>query len=197
MTRSWAELPKGRVVRLNGVNADIVALSIDPLPDDAPAIVTYFADGVRTSAEMVASVLRELEKAAIGLFPVWLPGAEDIGTPGSTAGGAAVSAVRALALRLASVTGHFGPFLADLAERSLRGADRPTVRSTRRSAGFAPEVRAAGLARVLAAGFGRSHASILVRVQAGLSPSPRRSWSRGASGSPIGASSEYGSPAPR
>ncbi|GHH72847.1 hypothetical protein GCM10017673_28410 [Streptosporangium violaceochromogenes] len=176
-------------MRLNGVNADVVALSIDPLPDDAPAIVTYFADSVRTSTEMVTSVLRELEKAAIGLFPAWLPGAEGIGAPVNTAegtpghaaggmghageravGGAAVSAVRALALRLASVTDHFGPFLADLAERSLRGAGRPSVRSTRRSAGFAPEVRAAGLARVLAAGFGRSHASILVRVPAGLSP---------------------------
>lgn len=236
MTRSWAELPRGRVVRLHGTNADTIALSLDPLPDDAPAVVTYFADDARSVAEMVTSVLCELEKAAISLFPAWLPGAEGINGPG----GAGRSAVRALALRTASVTGHFGPFLADLAERSLHGVDltepslrnanpaepslrnaNPTepvldrvepslgrvgpaglsfrgaepssrgtepssrgadlagsshygalpqsARRTRRSTRFTPEVRIVGLARVLAASFGRSHASILVHVPTGLS----------------------------
>jgi very-short-patch-repair endonuclease len=219
VTRSWAELPRGRVVRLHGTNADTIALSLDPLPDDAPAVVTYFADDARSVAEMVNSVLCELEKAAISLFPAWLPGAEGIDGPG----GAGRSAVRALALRTASVTGHFGPFLADLAERSLHGVDPaepslrnadpaepplgrvdpssgraepaelpfrgaepssrgvdlarsplhgaspPSARRTRRSARFTPEVRIVGLARVLAASFGRSHASILVHVPTGLS----------------------------
>ncbi|SNT24754.1 Protein of unknown function [Streptosporangium subroseum] len=197
---------------LHGTNADTIALSLDPLPDDAPAVVTYFADDTRSVAEMVTSVLCELEKAAISLFPAWLPGAEGIDGPG----GAGRSAVRALALRTASVTGHFGPFLADLAERSLHGVDLaepslrnagpagsspgraepeglpfrgaepssrgvdparsplhgsspPSARRTRRSARFTPEVRVVGLARVLAASFGRSQASILVHVPTGLS----------------------------
>jgi very-short-patch-repair endonuclease len=209
VARSWAELPRGRVLRLHGTNADTIALALDPLPDDAPAVVTYFADDARSAAEMVASVLRELEKAAIGLFPAWLPGAEGIDGPGGAGG----SAVRALALRMASTTGHFGPFLADLAERSLRNTDLSlrgaepsrrgaelaepflgraglvglslrgadlarsaprdvspsTARRARRPTRFAPEVRIAGLARVLAASFGRSHLSILVNVPAGLS----------------------------
>ena len=205
MARSWAELPRGRVVHLHGADADSIALSLDPLPEDAPAVVTYFADDARSASEMVTSVLCELEKAAISLFPAWLPGAEGIDGPG----GAGRSAVRALALRTASVTGHFGPFLADLAERSLsgvdlaeqslrntnpaesppgsanpaespfgrveptglsfRGAEPPPARRTRRSARFTPEVRVVGLARVLAASFGRSHASILVHVPTGLS----------------------------
>lgn len=207
MTRSWAELPKGRVIRLYGANADTIALSIDPLPEDAPAIVTYFADGARSAGEMVTSVLGELERAAIGLFPAWLPGAENIGVPG----GAGARAVRVLARQMASVTGHFGPFLAELAELSLRTAEPPrrivgpsrrgtgpslctaepprrvvgpsvhdaepshrgagpfTVEKADRAAGFAPEVRAAGLARVLAASFGRPHTSVLVRVPDGLS----------------------------
>ncbi|MDP9848288.1 endonuclease domain-containing protein [Streptosporangium lutulentum] len=144
--------------------------------------------------------MSELEKAAVGLFPAWLPGAEDIGGPGGAGG----SAVRALALRTASVTGHFGPFLAHLAELSLRdteasphrpgpfshdveppahgtgqtphdiepparGAGQTPARRSRRSTRFAPEVRAVGLARVLAAAFDRSHTSIIVHVPAGLS----------------------------
>lgn len=161
MTWSWAELPTDRVVRLIGANADVLSLSIDPLPDDAPVIVTYVAGESCSAVEMVAEVLCELEMAAVGLFPAWLPGAEGIDAPG----GAGVSAVRALALRAASVTDHFGPFLADLAELSLESAREG---GSRRSVRFGPEVRAAGLARVLAASFDRRHASILLQVPEGL-----------------------------
>jgi very-short-patch-repair endonuclease len=148
------------------VNAEAVALAIEPLPQGAPTIVTYFTKEAHTAAEMVAEVLNELEAVAIGLFPAWLPGAEGIGGPQ----GANPSAVRTLALRLASATHHFGPFLADLAERALGGAVPSGEDVTGRSTRFAPEVRAAGLARVLAASFHRSHASILVRVPMGLPP---------------------------
>ncbi|WP_440071286.1 endonuclease domain-containing protein [Streptosporangium sp. OZ121] len=176
MAGSWAELPIGRVVRVHGADADAIALSIDPLPDDTPAIVTYFAGDTRSMTEMVSSVLRELEKAAIGLFPAWLPGAEGIGGPG----GAGRRAVRVLALRTASATEHFGPFLADLAERALRDAGTPARRTPRearaqRSPGFAAEVRAAGLGRVIAASFGRSRAAVLVHVPADLSPAAEES----------------------
>lgn len=159
MALSWVDLPIGRVVRLSGMNADATALSIEPPPDGAPAILTYFPDAASSVAEMVATVLRELEKAAVELFPAWLPGAEGIDGPG----GAGVRAARALAMRLAATSHHFGPFLADLAELSLAGPPR-------RPARFGAEVRAAGLARVLASSFGRRDASILLQVPEGLSP---------------------------
>ncbi|MFI7450371.1 endonuclease domain-containing protein [Nonomuraea sp. NPDC049714] len=152
--RSWTELPVGRVVRLDGADAEAVALAIDPLPEDAPAIVTYTATEERSTTSLVDAVLNELEAAAAALFPAWLPGAEGISGPG----GVSVPAVRTLARRKAAGGADFGPFLAGLAERALTG--RPSV--------FPPEIRAAGLARVLAAGFGRSHTSLLVRVPEGL-----------------------------
>jgi very-short-patch-repair endonuclease len=155
---SWEDLPIGRVVRLPGVNADTTALSIEPPPDGAPAILSYFPGAARSVAEMVAAVLGELEKAAVELFPAWVPGAEGLDGPG----GGGVHAVRTLALRMASAGHHFGPFLAHLAESSLTGVVRPSSR-------FSPEVRAIGLARVLAEGFGRPRAAILVQVPGGLS----------------------------
>ncbi|MEV7968419.1 DUF559 domain-containing protein [Sphaerisporangium sp. NPDC088356] len=157
------------------MNADVTALSVEPPPDGAPAILTYFPDAARSVAEMVSTVLRELENAAIDLFPTWLPGAEGIDGPG----GAGVRAARALAMRLASTSHHFGPFLADLAELSLAAPPRGTTRSgpeaTRfgaeaRATRFGAEARAAGLARVLASSFGRREAAILMQVPEGLTP---------------------------
>ncbi|GAA3801356.1 hypothetical protein GCM10022226_21320 [Sphaerisporangium flaviroseum] len=169
---SWEDLPIGRVVRLPGVNADTTALSIEPLPDGAPAILGYFPGAARSVAETVAAVLGELEKAAVELFPAWVPGAEGIDGPG----GGGVNAVRALALRMASAGHHFGPYLAYLAESSLTGVVRPFSR-------FSPEVRAIGLARVLAEGFGRPRARSSSRVRAGSPtrrPAPARRVRRAA-----------------
>ncbi len=152
--RSWTVLPVGRVVLLDGADADAVAAAIDPLPPDAPAIITYAAVAERSITSLVTTVLDELETAAAALFPAWLPGAEGISGPG----GANVPAVRTLARRKAAGGEDFGPFLAGLAERALTG----------RPGRFPAEIRAAGLARVLAAGFGRSRTSLLVRVPDGL-----------------------------
>lgn len=157
MARSWAELPIGRVIGLPGVNA--AAPAVEPPPGDAPAILTYFPEAAPSVAAMVSAALSDLQTAATELFPAWLPGAELIEGPG----GAGARAVRALALRLASASHHFGPFLADLAELSLAG-------DARRAPRFGPEVRAAGLARVLAAGFGRRHTAILVGTRGALTP---------------------------
>ncbi|MEW9530201.1 endonuclease domain-containing protein [Microbispora sp. NPDC049125] len=159
MARSWVELPTGRVILLGRAAAEAVALSVEPLPDAAPAVITYFPRPTRSAADAVSAALAELESAAADLFPAWLPEADGIDGPG----GANVAAVRALASRTASVTRNFGPFLADLAERALRG-------SAAASGGFAPEVRAAGLARVLARSFGRDRVALLFHVPAGLSP---------------------------
>lgn len=178
MARMWTRLPVGRVVRLGGASSEDVMLALEPLPDDAPAIVTYGPPPASSVSELVTALLAELETAAVELFPSWLPGAEGI----TGSGGASVPAVRALALRTASATRHFAPFLADLAELSLRGATRDGTNGGSRggtnSGGrggtnrrrFPPEVRAAGLARVLAAGFHRDRAAIVIHVPRGLSP---------------------------
>ncbi|MFC7099151.1 hypothetical protein ACFQQB_00795 [Nonomuraea rubra] len=78
--RSWSELPVGRVVRLDA-DAEAVAVSIDPLPPGAPAILTWLPGEPRSVAGLVASVLRELDEAAIALFPAWLPEAAGIEGP--------------------------------------------------------------------------------------------------------------------
>jgi very-short-patch-repair endonuclease len=93
-----------------------------------------------------------MEVVAGQLFPAWLPGAEGI----TASAGAARSAVRALALAHAAHTVQYGPFLADLAIGALAGSAAYTRRHQ-------PEVRARGLARVLATSFGRSACALLLR----------------------------------
>jgi very-short-patch-repair endonuclease len=158
VVRLWEDLPIGRVVRLTGGSPAALALTLVPLPDSAPTIVTWRPRAVSSQSSAVTAALDELETVAIGLFPAWLPGAEGIDGPG----GANVAAVRELAARTASSTSHFGPYLAGLAERALRGSTAPTGR-------FLPQVKAPGVARVLAASFARPAAALLVEVPEGLS----------------------------
>jgi very-short-patch-repair endonuclease len=68
----------------------------------------------------VGAVLDAVEAAVVGLFPAWLPEAEGI----TGIGGSSEPAVRALALRVGSTTEHHGPYLAELASRSLRQDER-------------------------------------------------------------------------
>lgn len=168
VTGFWADAPPGRVTCLVGAVPAAVALGLDPLPAGAPATVTWRPAGAavasRSMARVVGELLGELEAVAAGLFPAWLPAAG--GLDGRD--GARVPAVRALAMRRAATTEHFGPFLADLAEWSLdRAAGGPPVR-------FSAEVRAAGLARVLADSFQRRHAALLVDLPDSLSPDARQ-----------------------
>jgi len=151
--RSWTDLPVGRVIRLVGATPEEIANSLSPLPEGAPAVLTLLARPATAPAEVVAAALGELDAMAAHLFPDWLPGGREI----RESGGAGVAAVRSLALRTASTSQHFGPFLADLAVGALTG--RPVTPGK-----FAPEVRAAGLARVLATSYGRSHIALLVHV---------------------------------
>jgi hypothetical protein len=155
---SWARLPAGRVVRLDGPAAQALELILDPPPPGAPAVVTYRVAAIRSTLDLVEEILRELEQVAVEVFPAWLPEAAGITAPG----GAGVAALRSLALRRGTSTGHFGPFLADLAEQALR-------RSGRRSR-FPVEVRAAGLARVLTAAFGRDSTALRLHATATLCP---------------------------
>ncbi|MEV0459879.1 endonuclease domain-containing protein [Catellatospora methionotrophica] len=164
----------------------MIELAMSPLPEDAPAVLTFRPPVSAAAAEVVACALDELETAALRLFPAWLPTAEHLEGPG----GAGVPAVRALAAEVAATTRHFGPFLADLAEQALRALpDRRRVATTvtptsavgpdgwaggdqagpvprrRPIAGrFAPEVRATGLARVLGESYRRPYVALLVEV---------------------------------
>lgn len=186
MTAGWTPPPAGRVTRLRGASTEAVELALSPLPACAPAVLTFYPPPADTAALLVGSALDELERAALRLFPAWLPAAEHL----EGAGGAAPGAVRALARELAAASAHFGPFLADLAERALRSrqdqavpapsATGPATRGprsapeTRPGSRFAPEVRAAGLARVIAAGYGRADAALLVDVPDGLTEAQQR-----------------------
>ncbi|GII88006.1 hypothetical protein Ssi03_59960 [Sphaerisporangium siamense] len=181
VAHSWAELPADRVVLLAGAGAAAHALTAEPPPDAAPAILTCVPVVARSVAEAAGHMLDALQDAALDLFPAWLPDAAGI-----QAGAAGTLAVRALALRTAATSPHFGPFLAALAESALHHTDGtprrtasggpPDARSGgfpgarsgtgafARTSRFGPEVRAAGLARVLAAGFQRSGTALLVPV---------------------------------
>jgi very-short-patch-repair endonuclease len=153
----WGELPIGRVVRLVGASPAALALTLVPLPAEAPAVVIYRPSPLDSAGDVAAGALDELEGAALGLFPAWLPDATGI----RGIGGAAIAAVRTLAMRAAPTTAQFGPFLADLAERALRHRQSGSGR-------FSPEVRAAGLARVIGRSYDRSAAALLIEVPANL-----------------------------
>ncbi|WP_203993291.1 endonuclease domain-containing protein [Sphaerisporangium rufum] len=170
MPLSWGDLPVGRVLRLAGadsaIDANVMALLLDPLPENGPAIVTATAAGGDSVPAMVASVLGDLETLALGLFPAWLPEAERLSGPG----GGGTAAARTLAMRLASGSRHFGPFLADLAARAVQHRG-PLVPGRPAAAGrvFPAEIRAAGLARVIASTFGRESAALVMYVPEHLS----------------------------
>lgn len=141
---------------LTGVDADALTVALDPLPAEAPAVITYRPAARGTQAAYVAEVLALLETSAIQLFPAWLPGWDAV----SGRGGANLAAVRVQALRLADHTHHFGPFLAELAAHALTGRTSATT--------FPPESRAAGLTRVLAASYDRVDVVLLIDVPAGM-----------------------------
>lgn len=163
----WTVPPARQVSYLTGVHPELLDVALDPLPASAPAVVRFRpAAGIRAAGQ-VEMLLDELERAAVTLFPRWLPGAERL--DGSA--GLGVAAVRALAARTAARSSTFGPFLMDLAEHGLRGPSGEPVglRSGRRSR-FPPEVRAAGLGQVIAGAYGRESCALLVTVPDGLAP---------------------------
>jgi hypothetical protein len=158
VAHAWAELPIDQPVVIEGPTASALALSLEPLPADAPAVITYEAAAPSRPADLIDDLLDRLDQVARELYPAWLPAAAVIDDPA----GAGVSAVRSIALREARHGGNFGPFLADLAERALRGAaghDR-----------FTPETRAAELGKVLASSFARGRIAILIRLPTDLMP---------------------------
>ncbi|MEU4781317.1 DUF559 domain-containing protein [Micromonospora sp. NPDC023633] len=148
----WAALPPRQVSHLPDIDAELLHVGLDPVPVAAPVVVRYHVPDHSGFTDLLAAVLDELDHAALQMFPRWLPGAERL----DGAGALGAAAVRSLASRAAARSAHFGPFLADLAERALDGKDR------RRRPRFPAEVRAAGLARVIADAYERDGCVLLV-----------------------------------
>lgn len=161
--RWWAEPPSGQATYLAGVDPALLSVGLDPLPPGAPAVVRFRpAPGLRIG-QHVSAFLDALDRAALELFPRWLPGAERLDGPS----GLGVAAVRALAERVAARSDHFGPFLAATAERALRTkGGGPAARRPR----FPAEVRARGLGAIVAAAYRRTSVAVLADVPHGLTP---------------------------
>jgi very-short-patch-repair endonuclease len=160
----WTKAPPGRVVRLVGVDAPTLDLVLESLPDEAPAVVTYRPSVVASAGAVVREALGELESLAISLFSAWLPEALYIEGQSS----ASVAAVRALAHQAAEHHESYGPFLAELAERAQRAAPRASSR-------IPAEVRAAGLAKVIAASLDRAQVAALIYLHDDLTVRGERS----------------------
>lgn len=159
----WNVLLAGPVSYLAGADPELVGVALDPAPAGAPAVVRFRPTGAGSSVDQVSALLHELDSAALTLFPRWLPGAERLDGPH----GLGISAARALAGEAAARSANFGPFLADLAARAMQRASAPRSR-------FPAEVRAAGLARVIADAYGRDSLAVLVDVPLGLSSDEER-----------------------
>ncbi|QSB16747.1 DUF559 domain-containing protein [Natronosporangium hydrolyticum] len=152
MVLSLAEIPTDQVVWIKDLYPDDVDRAVATAPPDAPAVIVQRPTGPWRQRMIVAGSLDNMEVVAGQLFPAWLPAAEGI----TTSAGAAPAAVRAVAIEHAASTSQYGPFLADLAAGAL-------ARSVAYTGRHHPEVRALGLARVLAASFGRSTCALLLR----------------------------------
>ncbi|MFG1840567.1 endonuclease domain-containing protein [Micromonospora sp. NPDC049175] len=151
----WAAPPMRRVSHLPAVDPEVLRVALDPLPPAAPTVVHFRPATVGPLVDLVDDLLDQLDTAALAMFPSWLAGADRFESEGTLG----VAAVRALAAHAAARSRHFGPFLADLAERALRGPRRPAGRSH-----FAPGVRAAGLARVLAEAYDREGCVVVIAL---------------------------------
>jgi very-short-patch-repair endonuclease len=151
MATHWWQVPPSRQVSyLANADAELLGIGLDPLPDGAPAVLQFRPAAAESFTGQIDLLLDELDRAAIALFPRWLPGADDIDRHD-------VASVRALAQRMAEQSHHFGPFVVDLAIRAAQGGSSPTSR-------LLQEVRAAGLSRVIAAAYGRDSAAILMEI---------------------------------
>jgi len=78
-TVPWSRVSTERVVRLGGLTSDQLAISLDPLPDDAPVVIAYqVTPPCPAPIAIVDGVLIKLETLARELFPAWLPGGDAI-----------------------------------------------------------------------------------------------------------------------
>lgn len=152
---SVTHVPTDRVVRLAGLTDEQLAVGLDPLPEGAPVVIRYRIDPREPSQRaIVDDALAGLESMATSLYPAWLPEAASI----ETSADFDLRVVREVAHRRAGTSAHFGPFLADMAEAAQSGR-APDDR-------LAPDVRATGLARIIADSYRRSGVVLLVGAPA-------------------------------
>jgi very-short-patch-repair endonuclease len=148
---SLAHIPVDRVIRLAGLTDEQLTVSLDPLPDGAPVVIRYRIDRPGLSQHhVVDDALTGLENVGLNLYPAWLPDSGAI----TTSSDFDLRVIRELAYRHAADSTHFGPFLADMAEAAQAG------RVPDRRLG--PEVRAIGLARIIADSYQRAGVVLLV-----------------------------------
>jgi len=160
----WTAPPAGQVSYLVGADPELLDIALDPLPAAAPAVIHVRPATSGRLGHHIDVLLDELDRAAVVLFPRWLPGAERLDGSGNLG----IAAVRALAEQEAARSPIFGPFLGDLAERSLLGRTGDGAR-------FPAEVRAAGLARAIASAYGRDTTVLLIEVPDELTAGDERS----------------------
>lgn len=146
---SWG-LPRDRAVCLVGAPGDAIAVALEDLSDTAPALIRVHVEPRDRQSAVIEQVLSALTTIAIELFPAWLPDASSITGRSSLD----FAAVRIHARRLAATSDHYGPFLADLAERSLgnNAMGRP----------FSDAEVAEGLAGILGASWQREQVALLL-----------------------------------
>ncbi|MGN9906038.1 DUF559 domain-containing protein [Phytohabitans sp. LJ34] len=150
--RQLARVPFDRVVHISGASAGDVAAAVARF-GDLPATVVMAPSATGSVAAFVAEVLDALDAVARQLLPGWLPEVDELDGPQ----GAALTAIRAVATERARVAGYSSAFLADLAERALTG--RPSRARLR------PEVRVAGLARIVARGYERDRLVLAIPTE--------------------------------
>jgi very-short-patch-repair endonuclease len=151
-----ATLPRAAVVRVAGSTLEQLIVNLDPLPPDAPVVIRCGIAAAPSASAVVTDLLSRLETVAMQLFPAWLPDADTV----TTTRGLDRRVVRMLARRHAANSEHFGPFLADAAEAALVGNSRVER--------FPPEIRARGLACILADSYHREGVVLLIAGPADL-----------------------------
>ncbi len=145
----WAAAPASGICALTGLRPTDLALALDDLPDDAPAVLLIRLDPVTDVSQVLDDLVAVLETTAYDLYPVWLPGAA--AAPGRTTVDRAAG--RALASELASRSEHYRPFLMDLTANAIAaqtGAYRLPLAQK-----YSDTTRMAGLTRVIRASFAR------------------------------------------
>ncbi|MCZ4078105.1 DUF559 domain-containing protein [Rhodococcus sp. H36-A4] len=148
---TWG-LPLDRAVCLVGAPGDAIAVALEDLSDTAAALIRVHVGPRDRQAAVIEQVLSALTTIAIELFPAWLPDASSITGCSSLD----FAAVRIHARRLAATSDHYGPFLADLAERSLGNKNKVVGRQ------FSDAEVAEGLAGILGASWQRAQVALLL-----------------------------------
>lgn len=147
----WS-LPLDRAVCLSGAPGDAIAVALEDLSEEGPALIRVRAEPSDRKSAIIDGVLAALTRVAVELFPAWLPGAATVNGHSSLD----FAAVRIHARRLAATSSHYGPFLFDLAQRALS----EVAVTTRRQ--FAEAEVAEGLARVLGASWRRNRVALVI-----------------------------------